>query len=371
MDSKLQQIDFSSILEHNAPPSSQMPRRSQIYLGFKCSQGCGFCYYKSRCNQSMLPLEQVQKEIDFKLRYGIRDFELTGGEPGEASTLIPVCQYIRARSPKSKIAVITNGALACQRDAFNLVDEVLVSYHLERGASVYDKQMFPHGSTWSKVEKTVQLARDHSLLVRTNTVLGTFNLDHLDAILDDIVQLRPAIVNFLPVNIFDEAAGMAEFIDYQKLRPQLKHAFQRVASELPEALTFARYMPFCQMHGFESHIVGYAQHIYDWFDWNVELGGDEIVTKLESEGEDKLLQYFGRYGSRAFESVFESRRSFYTKPKKCLACKYNLICDGIEKNVDQQLVERFAVPEAGKTTRNPIEFFKDQTHNLYNKLYAS
>lgn len=43
------------------------------------------------------------------------------------------------------------------------------------------------------------------------------------------------------------------------------------------------------MHGFESHIVGYAQHIYDWFDWNVELGGDEIVTKLESEGEDKLL----------------------------------------------------------------------------------
>lgn len=88
------------------------------------------------------------------------------------------------------------------------------------------------------------------------------------------------------------------------------------------------------MHGFESHIVGYAQHIYDWFDWNVELGGDEIVTKLESEGEDKLLQHFGRYGSRAFESVFESRRSFYTKPKKCLACKYNFICDGIEKNVD-------------------------------------
>lgn len=319
----------------------------------------------------MLPLSEVQRQIDFKLKYGIRDFELTGGEPGEASDLASVCQYIKAKSPESKIAVITNGSLSSKREAFDLIDEVLVSYHLDKNASDYDHSMFPHGSTWGKVQKTVELAREHGLLVRTNTVLGTFNLDHIDSILDDIICLRPAIVNFLPVNIFDEAAQMAKFIDYQKLRPCLQHAFQRIASELPETLSFARYMPFCQMSGFESHIVGHAQHIYDWFDWNVELGGDEIITKLKVEGEQKMLDYFGEYGSRAFESVFESRRLFYTKPKKCLACKYNLICDGIEKSVDQQLVERFAVPEFGETAKNPVEFFGDKTAKLHHKLYAS
>jgi len=39
-------------------------------------------------------------------------------------------------------------------------------------------------------------------------------------------------------------------------------------------------MPFCDMKGYEKHIVGHLQHIYDWFDWNVELGGAEIVDAL-------------------------------------------------------------------------------------------
>lgn len=54
------------------------------------------------------------------------------------------------------------------------------------------------------------------------------------------------------------------------------------------------------MEGFESHLVGYAQHVYDWFDWNVELGGDEIVDDIDHVGEDKILSHLGSYGSRAF-----------------------------------------------------------------------
>lgn len=110
--------------------------------------------------------------------------------------------------------MITNGSLASKKQVFSLIDEVLVSYHLDRDSTQHDHSMFPHGSTWSKVSKTVELAKEHNLLVRTNTVLGTFNLEHIDAILDDLVLLDPAIVNFLPVNIFDEAEQMAKFIDY-------------------------------------------------------------------------------------------------------------------------------------------------------------
>ena len=81
--------------------------------------------------------------------------------------------------------MITNGAL-CARDVFKDIDEVLVSYHLSKSCKFYDKQMFPLGCTWSKASKTAALAREHGKIVRTNTVLGTFNIDDLLDIAADL-----------------------------------------------------------------------------------------------------------------------------------------------------------------------------------------
>lgn len=85
----------------------------------------------------------------------------------------------------------------------------------------------------------------------------------------------------MPVNLFDQASDLASAIDYTKLRPALKKAINTIEERLPSTLIFARYMPFCDMEGYEKHIVGYLQHIYDWFDWNVELGGAEILDQLK------------------------------------------------------------------------------------------
>lgn len=318
----------------------------------------------------MLPFDLVKQQIDFKLKYGIIDFELTGGEPGEARDLEIVCEYIKKVSPKSKIAVITNGSLFSQPKVFELVDEVLLSYHLDKHARSYDTEMFPSGNTWTKAFKTTQRAKEHNLLLRTNTVLGTFNLDRLDCIITDLIELNPTIINFLPVNIFDEASQMAKFIDYIKLRPILKEAFIRLQKELPNSLVFARYMPFCQMEGFENHIVGYAQHIYDWFDWNVELGGADVIGKLEKCGAECMFEELGHYGSKSFEAVQEARQVFYSKPTKCLACKYNLICDGIENTISDRDLEKFAVPTGGNLVKNPLEFFGDKTYHLYQQVYG-
>lgn len=70
--------------------------------------------------------------------YGVRDFELTGGEPGEHEQVEDICKYIKGLSPGTKLAVITNGAL-CTRDVFSAVDEVLVSYHLSKSCESYDR----------------------------------------------------------------------------------------------------------------------------------------------------------------------------------------------------------------------------------------
>lgn len=81
-----------------------------------------------------------------------------------------------------------------------------------------------------------------------------FNFDILDDIVDDIIEyIYPKIVNFLPVNLFDESEknGMSGYIDYVRLRPILKRNIDKLREKLPDSLVFTRYMPFCDMKGYE------------------------------------------------------------------------------------------------------------------------
>lgn len=105
--------------------------------------------------------------------------------------------------------------------------------------------MFPLGCTWSKASRTVAAAREHGKIVRTNTVLGTFNIDDLPSIARDLAELQPDIINFLPVNLFEQSYSMKKYIDYSALRPKLKEAIDFLREHVPSALVLARYMPFC------------------------------------------------------------------------------------------------------------------------------
>ena len=62
---------------------------------------------------------------------------------------------IKAKSPHSKVAVITNGTAALKDDVVDSVDEVLLSYHLGRKSTGFDKVMFPLGNTWNKASNAV------------------------------------------------------------------------------------------------------------------------------------------------------------------------------------------------------------------------
>lgn len=171
----------------------------------------------------MFSKENVLKQIDVELAYGITDFEITGGEPSECNDLAFYCQYIKDKLPNSKIAIITNGGLwKCSYDVWKNIDEVLVSYHISKRCTYIDKTMFPHGDTYDKVFKTIQTASSLGKLIRTNTIIGTFNVNSLNMIVDDLLAFRPNIINFLPINLFDDAKSMEQYIDYDILRPILK-----------------------------------------------------------------------------------------------------------------------------------------------------
>lgn len=359
-------INFNTLLYKNKP-DLKYPSRAQIYVGFQCYQKCGFCYYKYKCNEPMFSLEFVKKEIDFLLDYGIKDIEITGGEPSIYTQLRDVCQYIKHKSPTSKIAIITNGGLYAS-NVWDIIDEVLISYHISKNDPNINYEFFPLGSTHDKVLKTISIANEHNILIRTNTTLGTFNLNGLEYIVNDLISFKPTIINFLPVNIFDQAVNMDNFIDYDLLRQKIKLAIDKIKNKLPDTLICVRYMPFCDMEGYEQYLVGNLQHIYDWFDWCRELDGPEYLTYIQNNNTDVLLNKIKPLHTNSIECVMQTQKALYTKTAKCLTCRYQLICDGVE-NVHKNKLIKYIIPKNGKIITNFMEYSGNRTEVLYNKIY--
>lgn len=358
-------INFKNIVEKNIPKHYIQPRRSQIYVGFQCNQKCSFCYYKKRNNEQMFSKEYVLKQIDLLLQYGIKDIEITGGEPSECKNLRFYCQYIKEKSPTSKIAVITNGGLY-NSDIWDLIDEVLVSHHAS--INFNNINIFPHGNNYAKVKKTINKAKQTNKFIRTNTIIAKFNVDYIDKIVDDLIyEFEPNIINFLPINLFDDAEDMHNQIDYNIIRPILKKQIDKIKIHLPNSNIFIRYMPFCDMEGYEKYIVGTLQNTYDWFDWNHELCGMLLLNYIDNYNINDILQILGQYGKTSFDAAYAEIKKLYTKTAKCLTCKYNIICDGIEntvKNIDQQLK-----PTTGKTIKNILEYIENTTEKIYKNVY--
>lgn len=362
------QLQFEKTITNNISHIEQ-PRRSQIYVGFKCHQKCGFCYYKHQCNDEMFDLSFIKKQIDFKYEYGIRDFEITGGEPGEHNQLREICEYIKSKNSSSKIAVITNGQI-WKSNIWDVVDEILVSYHLSKNCVDFNRQFFPLGSTYEKVRRTVDLAHSNNVLLRTNSVIGTFNLDDC-GLVDDLLSFKPNIVNFLPLNLFDDASNLDMFIDYSKFGQVMDKFIDKIHSTLPKTLVFIRYVPICVVERHIGNVVGHVQHIYDWFDWNRELDGTSFLENIRNNTTRQLLDKLGKYGSTSISSALRDRQTLYDKTSACMKCKYQLICDGIDRTCSTKSnIAKYIHSVSGPIVKNCLEYSKDVTYNYYHELYG-
>lgn len=311
----------------------------------------------------MFPSLFVKKEISYAMDYGIRDFEFTGGEPGEFGGLSEIVTETKYEGEKRgfvpRIAVISNGKIASEESRFwKNIDEVLVSYH--SGRKPKDRKMFPGGSTWSKASACCHVARSFGKMVRTNSILGKFNIDEWDGIIEDIIEISPDIANILPVNTFDSARSMEKEIDPEKQRKVLKKAI--TAFEEHGIPTFVRYFPFCAMEGFERNIVGNLQHIWDWFDWNRELDGTRFLDLV------KANRKLGKYGSRSLETVLSERGVIFFKSPRCVSCKFWPICDGFQSRSPEIL--DCCVPSPGKQITNPLEFIGRRSEEIYAARYG-
>ena len=362
-------INFENILKKHLPTNTKQPHRSQIYVGFQCHQHCGFCYYKNHYNDNFFDVKYIKRQIDLLLSYGITDIEITGGEPGEYDYINDICEYIKHKNPTAKIAIITNGSLYYKKNVWKLIDEVLISYHISYRSKNINNEIFPNGHTYNKVLKCFEKAKNYNLLIRTNSIISKFNLYDFIYIIEDLIHLQPNIINILPVNTFDDASSMIDFIDYTAIRDVIKTSIQLINSKLSSSLIFVRYMPFCDMEGYEKYIVDVLQNIYDWLDWNAELCGQHLLNYINKyKSNQDILNILGVYGSKSYDVSYNFMKNTYEKLPDCKLCKYNLICEGVEKTKYHKLLNHIIVNK-GKMIKNPLEFIKNTSQDFYAQWY--
>lgn len=355
-------INFSNILLKNIPNTIYMPNRAQIFVGLKCSQNCGFCFYGHCKADKMFKSKYVFKQIDLELACGKTDFEFIGGEPGECNDLELYCKYIKEKSANSRISVITNGELYKLTNVWQYLDEILISYHLSRYCTNYDKRFFPMGNTYDKVEKCVKLAKKNNLILRFNILVGNFNLNDILNITDEIISFEPNIINFLTLDIQSDAADLGEtYLDLNIGRHVLKCCINKIKKYNSNILTFIKFIPFCDMEGYEQHVVGKYQFAFDWFDWNRMIDGEQLIKKLDTMSNEQLINEILNFRKERINILTKQLKSSYIKHDKCKECKYYLICQGLNND---DVINNIK-PVFGKYIKNPMEFIDNNIQKMY------
>jgi hypothetical protein len=170
----------------------------------------------------------------------------------------------------------------------------------------------------------IQNAKKLGIIVRINCTV--YDLNH-HLLKTEYVQLlrniEPLEINFICLN-YDTDNSDFRKIDYAIITDSIKSCID----DIVDAVKYinVRYVPYCYMEGYEKHVVNYYQHIYDKFDWNLAIYNHDIDTTKTYTKEEKLRQ--------SYDAAKHFRINGYNKSESCKGCKHYFICDGIEKQLD-------------------------------------
>jgi len=165
---------------------------------------------------------------------------------------------------------------------------------------------------FTRIIKAINNANELDIRVRINCVVNEYNYSDLSTKYVDLVNsLDVQQVNFITINTWEDQKDSTE---YKKITNSIKLSTPKINTTVN-----VRYAPYCYMRGFEKNVCDWYQHIYDIYDWNMNLYDYSAKTNTVQD---------------MYDVAGKNRLRFYTKPKECLKCKYFKICDGIDSNIE-------------------------------------
>lgn len=325
MKSQKSQI-FSTVglkLDINTP----MNERARLNTGFFCNYKCEFCYYKDRLTERD-SLEVIKRRVDDIYNYGIRQIDLSGGESSIEPNWFKILDYCKDK--EMSISTLSNGWKFSDKDFLKKskahgLNEILFSLH-GSNEKIHDMITGKIGS-FKKIIKAINNSIELDLIVRINCTVYDLNHEFLkNEYIDLLKSISPLEINFICLNYDTDNSNFRQ-IDYKIITDSIKFCIDNIKDYVK--YINVRYIPYCYMEGYEKHVVNYYQHIYDIYDWNLAIYNHEIDTRIQYSKEEKLRQ--------SYDAAKHFRINGYNKSDECKDCKYYFICDGIEKQLDNNV----------------------------------
>lgn len=347
-------------------------KRVKIVTGLKCNIQCIFCYYQDNLKAPNRSFEDVKNDLIYAKKHGVREVDFSGGEPTVHPDLSRMIHEAKSIGME-RICIISNGIKLADRKYLKSLSEaglgeILFSVHGSE-EKIHDKITNKAGS-FNKISRALSNAASEGIKVRINTVVNRLNYIDLPNLGNYILPFKPIQVNFITINDWCFAKHLVDklMLSYSDMSPKLKE----VCEFLEQYVQFVntRYIPFCFMDGYERFVCNHKQIMFDPFEWV-----PRVRAKIEAQSNPlrylAILGYgffMGRVFKKTFrapladlldESVIEAiRRWFYKKGKTCKQCKFDNICDGVEKTYAKIFGLNELTPDCGKKIEHPA-FFKN------------
>ncbi len=271
-----------------------------------CNQYCRFCSNPE--TEYMLDLMTARRQIDDFAARGYHGVILTGGEPSLSPHIPEIARY--AAQKGLHVRMITNGSKIAEMDFLqSLVDAGLKHYHVSIHSCRAEVEDFLTGIPGShtravKALENLGQLQDLGVSVNINTVINSFNCDHLDQNVEFFINHFPFIQHFVWNNL-DPSMGRAE--TNRDTAPRLRD----LEVSLNRAMRLLRHsgrsfrverVPLCFM---------------------AEFAAFSTETRKIVKAEERIVHFLDDKGT-VRQTDFK-----HLKAEACAACSLNDICGGL------------------------------------------
>jgi MoaA/NifB/PqqE/SkfB family radical SAM enzyme len=280
-----------------------MANLGYLQLTRGCLQACRFC--SNPPTGVELDEAEMRTEIDNLVSLGYDGVILTGGEPTASPLLFPALRYARERGLYSRM--ITNGQRLAKRAYFEEsvaagLTHIHVSLHSHR-REVHDF-ITQYPGAHEALVATLALVPEMGITSDINTVINTYNADHLDEIVMWLTEHHPHIRHFVWNNMDPDGNRAEENPDCIPRHHEFQVSLERAMDHLDATgRTFrAERVPLCYMRR------------YAW----ASTESRKIIKE-----EERCIRFLDRKG-------FVRQQEFlHGKSDSCRVCRFDPICAGM------------------------------------------
>jgi len=251
----------------------RLTRRGVLWLGLRCDVRCKFCYdeHVPAAQKAWMPVDDAVRALDkFRFYYGNVFVDFMGGEP----TLHPAILDITAHAASIGLrpTAITHGMHLAKPERASAfaqagIHDFLVSVHGtgETAGAI-------HGLGKNNAARQMQALDNLRALgvpFRFNVTMIRDNLTELEAIAALAASKGARVVNFLTFNpyfVWERDIEISFQARHSDIAPRLMRAIDTCTAAGVEANV--RYMPPCQLPGYEQHVYTGYQLPYDPHEWD-------------------------------------------------------------------------------------------------------